>query len=355
MKILFFPHADLDKIPPQAPAGLRERWTDLTGQDDLTPCDTVDLEHWVEHLYLLDALVKEVGQEHVQFSERSYSLNLHGTIAFGSVPTRNLVIQEPVWPDRASHMAAERYYRNPAFEKLARRTLRLADVPGDSVSPARTPADIVTKLAQLGLHRFFLKFVTAAKYLPTLTLEFDPNTIQQQITRWLEPAILLYGGQADAVLVQSLSNIHFEYRYFVVNRRIVTGSGQIEELTPHYRLHGGTVRGHDLPAWNGPFYPWVARERKGKTIQAAPGVGMLAFADEAVKQLTDADPALRDFVLDVAVINGGFGIVELNPITNSGFFATDPRAYVKAALEAIGWHDPSRHDQLVRSDRDPQA
>jgi hypothetical protein len=125
-------------------------------------------------------------------------------------------------------------------------------------------------------------------------------------------------------LVQEFVEMTYEYRLFVVDGRVVTGAGCIPWKTP---LDNTALYDPDMV------------EHRGDTDLAGPQISnlrldqYLAFASEAVDQLGGGT-----FVLDVAMIDGQVGIVELNPMRlgQVGLYAADVRALVDAVLNRFG-------------------
>ncbi len=116
----------------------------------------------------------------------------------------------------------------------------------------------------------------------------------------------------------------YEYRFFAVGGRVVTGAGCIEERTP---------LDHD-PS-DGPLDPWV-RHIRGNGIQAGmDGVPqrrpdivdlMRPLAEEIAAEI--GEPTSFDLALDIC---GEPLLIEVNGLSNAGLYASDPRL-VTAAL-----------------------
>jgi len=118
-----------------------------------------------------------------------------------------------------------------------------------------------------------------------------------------------------ALMVQEMVEMTYEWRFFVMDRRIVTDSTNHPDLTPlnfPCRVAYRTTEGHE-----------------------SCGVG--GFMRQPlfdVAQRIAASMATPTAVIDCAYINGNAGCVELNPLHlgNVGLFACDVRALADAAF-----------------------
>jgi hypothetical protein len=126
-------------------------------------------------------------------------------------------------------------------------------------------------------------------------------------------------------MVQESVPMRFEYRVFVVGHVPVTGAGCVEERTPLDRdpaeAFDPTVREHR----GAPDEPACARPQVRDTL--------VSFARLVAAELHREVPAMRDYVLDVALDDGDRPlVVELNARENAGFFACDPWTVVAALV-----------------------
>lgn len=133
---------------------------------------------------------------------------------------------------------------------------------------------------------------------------------------WL--AVRIEGGR-DALLGADFVDMRFEYRCFVVDGKVVSSAGCVEEHTPFDA---------DPRSVLGPAFQTVLREHRGHLTedddpaldQPEIAARLLAFARQVASEHRGTvviDVAL-DASRDVPVV------VELNELPNSGLFATDP-------------------------------
>lgn len=127
-------------------------------------------------------------------------------------------------------------------------------------------------------------------------------------------------GDTD-ILVQEMADIRYEMRIFCVNGKAVTSAGQINDFT--------WLRNHET------FDPQLQEFRGNCPVNSVATVrdNLLSFANEILPEVASVFEN-KNFSLDVAIINGKPGIVEMNSLCNSGLFACDIKRLVKAHLEA---------------------
>ncbi|MFZ6681682.1 ATP-grasp domain-containing protein [Undibacterium sp. Tian12W] len=101
------------------------------------------------------------------------------------------------------------------------------------------------------------------------------------------------------VMVSPVKDIYREYRLFVVNGRVVTGS--------LYKMAGR---------------PQVSADLDDE---------VLAYAQTVVSKWTPA----QAFVMDVCLSEDGYKVIEFNNINSSGFYASDVLKYVDAIQQAF--------------------
>lgn len=109
------------------------------------------------------------------------------------------------------------------------------------------------------------------------------------------------------VLIASEKEVEREYRFFVVDKQVITGS-QYKE-------------------WN------YTRKRRIDPANSLSDKGALKFASEMVARWQPA----RHFVIDVCQVGlmGDFKVVEINSLTSAGFYDCDMPAVVKALHESL--------------------
>ena len=118
-----------------------------------------------------------------------------------------------------------------------------------------------------------------------------------------------------------------EYRLFVVDGEIVSGTGRVDEATPLDR-----VRGSGLV-----FDPAMREHRDERGPVRRDAAKAVRFGAEGARIVADilTEPGFpRSFVLDLfADGDGAIGVVELNPLLPSGLYANDARAIAGALID----------------------
>lgn len=333
-RIVFFPYRHrVDAMPEGVNPILARSWQHAgpSAGSELHVDSDFDLEEWTENICTWEALTAQPGPR-LDF-EYSTSSTKPADVLLGDVTLATVLMEKPVWPPVRSLMHAERYHTNPAWPKVAKRAVENAPLRPAAIAAV---VERIRAKAASPARAVRLKLMGQQKVLPPLIIPpvMDEAEIRAEVWGWAEDFLIQHEGDMTAVLVQEEATVEFETRLFVVNGAIVTGSGQISELTPLAR-GGATVCGHDLPDCYSLIYPWVARTRGSSDIQHLDRVYELPFlglAQSLAIDLVAADPELRHFVMDVALINGELGVVELNPIHRSGLFASDPVELVAAIL-----------------------
>ena len=200
------------------------------------------------------------------------------------------------------------YWTMPGFLELAGRSITLCDLD---------QADLEVRRLHLEGKDAFVK-ATRDKYL---TKHVPVGTSLWQA---LDAMVYSFIDEDACLLVQEYVAMTYEYRLFVVDGQVVTGAGCIPWKTP---------------LDNTALYDSVMIEQRGDTKVGGPAMSnlrldqYLAFASEAVDQLGGGS-----FVLDLAMINGEVGIVELNPMRlgQVGLYASKVPVLVDAILEHFG-------------------
>lgn len=118
-----------------------------------------------------------------------------------------------------------------------------------------------------------------------------------------------------ALMVQELASVEYEWRFFCVDRQIVTDSTNHPSLTP---LDFPMLR-----AFRSPNDEWSRRDAELVRRDLLPVAERIA-----------RDMQVPTAIIDCAYINGRPGCVELNPLRlgQAGLFACDVRALAAAAL-----------------------
>lgn len=230
--------------------------------------------------------------------------------------------------DQPQALLADAYYTYEAFlARAGRRIVVCGFAPTDQ--NANDLGDILAGFAADGIRRAFVK-VNLNKYaafpvdLPAGFTASDAGTAMFNALDF--GAMYLEGGSTN-LQAQEYIAMQYEYRVFVVGQRAVTGAGCIEEFTP--LDNGGQA-----------FDTQVRRSRTDSSpVVDQPGVtcALVDFAGNAIKALAAEVPKLTDYVIDVALGPDGEPlIVELNPLLNSGLYASQPVRVTEAMAAREG-------------------
>lgn len=218
------------------------------------------------------------------------------------------------------------YYRYQAFLDRAGRRVELCGLKAPA--PATDLGDVLAGFAANGSTRAFVK-TTQIKYAAFPLHLHHGYTPEEAATAVFDAldygAMSLEYGQ-DNLIAQEYVPMEYEYRCFVVGNTLVTAAGCIEEFTP-------------LDNQGQRYDNQMRRNRQERTpVEPEPGIaGVLTnFARDAVDALALEVPALRDYVIDVALGPEGRPlIVELNSLLNAGLYASRPEVVARAlALES---------------------
>jgi hypothetical protein len=133
-------------------------------------------------------------------------------------------------------------------------------------------------------------------------------------------------GSRESLIAQVFVPMEYEYRVFVVGKKVVTAAGCVEEFTP-------------LDNNGFPFDHQLRRHRQAKSaVELAPEVAgiLTGFARHAVDALAYEVPDLTDYVIDVALgPDGNPLIVELNSLLNAGLYASQPQRVTEAMVATV--------------------
>lgn len=189
--------------------------------------------------------------------------------------------------------------------------------------------------------------LTAGKH-PLAPIDLSGN-IRSQLLMQLGWDFERINPEAKAFIVQERALVEYEYRLFVVDGWVVTGAGNIAAHTPLDNLepvafsslvvrdrrmrlevidYSDAKWGDDvLPGDEEPLPQYV--ESRTDLVSA-----FVAAGQAIVDEIAEEGMLQRDYSLDLALINGRIGIVELNEFSNSGLYASDPKRMIAAFLAA---------------------
>lgn len=217
------------------------------------------------------------------------------------------------------------------------------------------------RMRDLGIRHVLVK-LTAGKH-PLAPIDLSGN-IRSQLLMQLGWDFERINPEAKAFIVQERALVEYEYRLFVVDGCVVTGAANIAAHTPLDNLRPVA------------FSPLVVRDRRMRLEvidysdvkwgdDVLPGdveplpqcvesrtdlVSAFVAAGQAIVDAIAEEGMLqRDYSLDLALINGRIGVVELNEFSNSGLYASDPKRMIAAFLAApkVDWWRPLSARRLM--------
>lgn len=227
-----------------------------------------------------------------------------------------------------SHEEGGRHARDlelahPLVRSYGNRAMLLGMVGGND--PA---TDIVQWLAgrhrHAGVERGIIKAAERKNGVWSIQLDSDPEVVRQRLFDAMDWTYVRLEGAVDALLAQDQLPLEYEYRLFVVDGRVVSGAGCVEEFTP-------------LDQTPGPFDSRMRRER-----------GHFQDGPSDVENRPDLTARLVRFGRQVAAEHGGTVVIdvafdastdqpiviELNGMSNSGLYASSPWAVTQALIGA---------------------
>ena len=144
-------------------------------------------------------------------------------------------------------------------------------------------------------------------------------------------------GLDSVFLLQEDVDIRNETRFFIIDGRPVTGAGCIEANTP--LQNDGSAYDHKTEDVRG------SGDQYGSDIIESQ---LLPFVREAAKDVTN-ESGVPHYVMDVGLVNGNPGIIELNPIMNAGLYAVNMDALVTAMRDSDRPMIPVCEDDLRKN------
>ena len=137
-------------------------------------------------------------------------------------------------------------------------------------------------------------------------------------------------GAGGLSMLQARVPMGYEARFFVVDGTVVSGAGAIEHFTPFDRQRQ-SIHGVTHPVFEGkrnsPDYPLILPS-------------MADVLDKAAARITPdfiRDLGVKDFALDLFMntATAQIGVVEVNPVNASGFYANDGVAVYTRLAETL--------------------
>lgn len=209
-----------------------------------------------------------------------------------------------------------------AQEQLAQRYSYTATFADSAVSGRQTfltdPARFAQIVATIGAgHKVWFKSLSAKTYIGRMDFTgydtvCDGDVLDKLIATGDEWMLVHLPQHPGILMVYREVPMEFEYRMFVVNSRIVTGAGCIEDATPL----DNTDR----------LDPALRRIRKDEScgLETRPDLAVAyeRFAEDQVLERF-AEEGLNTFVIDLAMSEGRPIVIELNGMLKSGLYAID--------------------------------
>lgn len=143
------------------------------------------------------------------------------------------------------------------------------------------------------LQRFFIRPLEDNKAFDGMVID------SEMLTAWRGDATKKYLENLN-VIVSPVKEIYREYRIFVVNKEVVTGSV--------YKVSG---------------QPQLSQQVEQ---------GVIDFVYDVIDKWLPAESV----VIDVCLTSDGYRVIEFNNINSSGFYASDVQKYVQAIQKAYG-------------------
>ena len=215
------------------------------------------------------------------------------------------IIRNAKYPSLEQINKAKKYYNLRTFERYALREFIFCKFNHEAVE---------FSCNALSHPKSFVKFVENPKQTRNAVIDKSKDISQQLIDIYDYEFVLHEDG---LTMVQDHIKMHYEYRIFVINGQPITGAGCVESNTP---------------LENDILFDCKLEDTRGKFPVDLPEVADLyrEFAqDIACPEL--AKEGMKDYVLDLFMDgNSNIGIIELNPIHKSGFYAIDYNALFNA-------------------------
>jgi hypothetical protein len=327
------PHREPPSEPlPSHP--IFETWEQFIGP--ITPSDD-DYEYFVEEAFRLHSAVTSFGAENIWLAEfRGEKLGQAKNLITGEWKTTEELSQ-----GGASTYGAVRgttrhsgWFSNPVddyciLEAFKSNAGRVTGIGGfndkEEEECASSIDDVLIAIKEAGADKALLKRRHAKLPLVPLNLEnWEPGVSLISCTEPDEGWSLINDeGVRNAYLVQEVIPMRYEYRFFVIRGKLVTGAGCVEEFTP--LDNDGKAFDSRVREYRSEECPSPIEDRRDILDQ------FLAFAEKVVEELTVECPEFDRYVLDVALGKDDEPvIVEFNSESNAGFYACQPQLITDA-------------------------
>ena len=356
MTVYFRACGDIQRAPTprsRADVMLVERIARATGLE-ISVEASVDYEDWMEPACLLDQAIASGVEIRVLPRERLQRAVTNPLATIAGRPCRDILLgrqleRDPMdsryfdfgWPV-SGETRANHYPELETFHARAGRRIALADMPGDRAAAGdrRTvfarglsSTSLGAAMAAIAPGTVFVKHVYPAKALPLLTYELDAGFTEDRGERMFladtEYHFARFEGDPAALLVQERITMTHETRFFVIGGVVVSGAACIEYHTPQQRASRSAL----LP----PIFELGRNsgemDDRGYVERKATASRLVDFAFAVAAEISAEAPELQDYALDVALGADGVPLViELNPVSSSGLYASDPARIWQAIL-----------------------
>ena len=297
------------------------------------------VQKFVEEASRLESALKVLGTDRILLTEgfatppkhlvtgeevRFPDANFHRF--FGMVPSFPALFSlgltgENVFDTRVQSPEADNYFTvyNPYFG----RKVALAGLTPDDAS-----LDVVDYVySQVDAHetrKFVIKGTASKTFIDTVTVPAGASydEVESLVHAALGWHAAKIDGRSNSLFVQEWVEMEYEYRFFVVDHKIVTGAGMIHENTP---LDNRTTL--DIA---------VRRDVHGESSSTEDDEMLVQqyrkFANNVIHETKVSDSDISCYTLDVATVNGLPVVVERNSLLNSGFFASSPSLVLEALV-----------------------
>lgn len=223
------------------------------------------------------------------------------------------------------HGGPDPFVNHPLVQQYGGRGMFLGSLDGEPET------DVIRWLASRhrdhGVTHGIVKATSFKGGIWSVELDSDPEVIKDRLLDVMDWTYVRLAELEGSVIAQDKVVLEWEYRLFVVDGKVVSGAGCVEEFTPLDRVSDG-------------FDTRVRRDRghmggQPSTVEARPEIvaELVAFGEDL------AAGHGGTLVIDVAVSRDQHSqpvpvVIELNPLPNAGLYASDPWAVARALRTA---------------------
>lgn len=264
-----------------------------------------------------------------------------------------------VWQNEENRHGFDPLLLHPLLLEYGGRWLSLAgytDEPGE-FEPEHDAVELILSRARAGVKKVVLKLAASKTGMCTLDLTESMNAedVHAQLfagdVGW---SLISLVGRRNSILLQDWIPLSYEYRLFVVDGKIISGAGCVEEFTPYnristdalfdYRVRGN--RGNEITAGQPSE---VIKDVALIEAYLETGSDIVAHYDGTV--VFDLALVERDGEMDQIVL------IEMNTLPNSGLYASNVDAVYEALSVAFdrgygtyAWLDTAAEILLLTKD-----